>query len=119
MSLPLDQLMADLAAFLKTELGCERGIYSLIVPLPDGRNQEVAATIRADQHGREIIDFVSTVGQVHAGIDPWRLLQANGEAIFSRITVSRQMIYVLASQLLTTAQAEEVLLMLREVAAFA
>ena len=119
MALPFDQLMRDVAAYLKTALGFERGVYSLTVPLPTGRQQEVGATIRHDQQGREIIDFVSTVGQIHAGIDPWLLLESNGEALFSRITVSRQMIFVIASQLLATAQPEEVLLMLREVAHFA
>lgn len=119
MALPLDQLMRDVAAYLGTELAFERDIYSLIVPLPTGRRHEVAATIRTDQDGREIIDFVATVGQIESRVDPWRLLAANGQAIFSRVTVSGQMIYVIASQLLTTAQPEEVLLMLREVAAFA
>ena len=111
--------MRDVAAYLRTELAFERDIYSLVVPLPTGRMHEVAATIRADQDGREIIDFVATVGQVQERIDPWRLLEANGQTIFSRVTVAGQMIYVIASQLLATAQPEEVLLMLREVAAFA
>ncbi len=118
MQFSFDQLMRDVAAYLKTELGFERDIYSLVVPLPSGRQQEVAATIRADRDGREIVDFISTVGQVTAAVDPWYLLEANGQALFSRVTVSRQMIYVIASQLLTTAQPEEVLLMLREVADF-
>ena len=119
MTLPLEQLMRDVATYLGTELRFERDVYSLLVPLPSGRRQEVAATIRHDQQEREIIDFVSTVGPAHAGIDPWLLLQANGQALFSRITVARQIIFVVASQLLVTAQPEEVLLMLREVADFA
>lgn len=119
MPFSFDQLMRELAAYLKTELSLERDIYSLIVPLPSGRQQEVAATIRSDDAGRQIIDFVSTAGPVAANVDPWSLLQANGQALFSRVTVSRDMIYVIASQLLATAQPEEVLLMLREVAAFA
>lgn len=119
MPLAFEQLMKDLAAYLQTELTFEHDVYSLIVPLASGRHQEVAATIRRDQDGRELIDFVSTVGPAHAGIDPWFLLQANGQSFFSRITVSRQMIFVIATQLLPTAQPEEVLLMLHEVATFA
>lgn len=119
MPLALADLMQELAAYLNTDLSCERDVYSLIVPLQHGRHQEVCATIRTDQAGREVIDFVSTVGQIHAGVDPWALLQANGTAIFARVTVSHQMLFVLASQLLDTAQPEEVLLMLREVAMFA
>ncbi len=119
MSFPFDQLMRDVAAYLQTELRFENDIYSLIVPLPSGRKQEVAATIRSDDTGREIIDFISTVGPATSAIDPWRLLQANGQTLFSRITLSRQIIYVIASQLLATAQPEEVLLMMRETAAFA
>jgi inactivated superfamily I helicase len=91
----------------------------LIVPLHDSRQQEVAATIRTTPDGREVIDFVSTVGHVLPGLDPWQLLEANGQSVFSRVTVSRQLIFVLASQLLATAQPEEVLLILREVATFA
>ncbi len=118
MTLPLEELMNQLAAYLKTELRYERGVYSLVVPLSSGRHQEVGATIRHDQAGREVIDFVSTVGEVHGRVDPWALLEANGTAIFCRVTVSHQMLFVLASQLLATAQPEEVLLMLREVATF-
>ncbi len=119
MTLPLEQLMRDVATYLGTELRFERDVYSLLVPLPSGRRQVVAATIRHDQQEREFIDFVSTVGPAHGSIDPWLLLQANGQALFSRITVARQIIFVVASQLLVTAQPEEVLLMLREVADFA
>ena len=119
MALPFEQLLQELSAYLQTELTYEREVYSLIVPLPTGRRQEVGATIRVDANGRDIIDFVSTVGPVGSGIDPWRLLQANDEASFSRITVAHEMVFVVASQLLKTAQPEEVLLMLREVASFA
>lgn len=117
--LPLDQLIRELAAYLGTALGFEREVYSLRVPLPSNRQQEVAATIRRDEQDREIIDFVSTVGPILDTIDPWHLLQLNGQTTFSRITVARQIIFVLASQLLTTAEPEEVLLMIREVATFA
>ena len=119
MALPFEQLLQELASYLQTELTCERDVYSLIVPLPTGRSQEVGATIRLDANGRDIIDFVSTVGPAGSEVDPWRLLEANGETTFSRITVAREMIFVIASQLLDTAQPEEVLLMLREVAHFA
>ncbi len=118
MSLALEELMNQLAAYLQTDLSYEREVYSLVVPLSSGRHQEVGATIRRDQAGREVIDFVSTVGEVHGRIDPWTLLEANGATIFCRVTVSHRMLFVLASQLLATAQAEEVLLMLREVATF-
>lgn len=119
MALPFQQLMNELAAYLKTELTFEHDVYSLIVPLPAGRHQEVAATIRKERDGHEIIDFVSTVGAVNNRVDPWSLLEANGQTVFCRVTVSHQMIFVIASQLLPTAQAEEVLLMLHEVATFA
>jgi hypothetical protein len=102
MSLAFDQLMAELAAYLQTDLGFEHDVYSLVVPIAGGRHQEIAATIRKDRDGRELIDFVSTVGQVHGGIDPWALLQANAQSCFSRVTIARQVIYVLASQLLAT-----------------
>jgi len=117
--LSIEELMRDLAAYLQTELGYENEVYSLVVPLTNGRHQEVGATIRLGDDGRQILDFVSAVGPVHSGLDPWHLLQLNGQASFSRITVARQMIFVVASQLLATAQAEEVLVMLREVANFA
>jgi hypothetical protein len=116
MAFPFQQLMQDLAAYLQTPLGLERDVYSLTVPLVSGRRQDVFATIRAGDDGREIIDFVSTVGPVRPGIDPWLLLEMNGRATFTRITVERAMIFVVASQLMETAQPEEVLLMLREVA---
>ncbi len=116
MAFPFEQLMRDLATYLQTPLGFERGVYSLTVPMPSNRHQDVFATIRNAQDGREVIDFVSTVGPVRAGIDPWQLLEMNGRATFARITVERTMIFVVASQLLATAQPEEVLLMLREVA---
>jgi hypothetical protein len=51
-----------------------------------------------------------------SGIDAWNLLETNGRATFTRITVERGIIFVVATQLLATAQPEEVLLMLREVA---
>lgn len=119
MAFALGDLMRELAAYLQTDLRCERDVYSLIVPIQQARHQEVGATIRVDQAGREVIDFISTIGRIHPGIDPWALLEANGTAIFARITVSHQMLFVLASQLLATAQPEEVLLMLREVAMLA
>jgi 23S rRNA pseudoU1915 N3-methylase RlmH len=115
MSLPLDQLMADVAAYLKTDLQVEREVYVLVIPLSDGRTQEVCATIRRDREQREIVDVVSTVGPAQ-GADPWLLLQTNGQTLFSRVTVAHDMIFVVASQLLATAQPEEVLLMMHEVA---
>lgn len=111
--------MRELAQYLGTALGYERGIYRLTVPLPLGRAQEVSASVRQDDDGRPLIVFVSTVGQARRGIDPWRLLQLNGTAIYCRIALLNGMITVLASQLLHTAQPEEVLLILREVAQFA
>lgn len=115
MPLPLDQLLGDVAAYLKTELQVEHDVYTLVVPLVEGRTQEVCATIRRDRHEREVVDIVSTVGSAQS-VDPWMLLETNGETLFSRITVARQIIFVVASQLLATAQPEEVLLMMHEVA---
>ena len=117
--LPLDRLMRDLAAFLGTPLAFERNIYRLIVPLPLGRQQEVSASIREDDERRPIIVFVSTIGEAHRQIDPWSLLRANSTPIYSRVALVGNMIAVIASQLLATAQPEEVLLILREVAQFA
>ncbi|HEY0737953.1 MAG TPA: hypothetical protein VGD69_23750 [Herpetosiphonaceae bacterium] len=117
--LPFDRLMRELASYLGTPLDFDRGIYRLIVPLPMGRQQEVSASIRDDGDGRPIIAFVSTVGEARRGIEPWSLLRANGSPIYSRVALMGNMIAVIASQLLNTAQPEEVLLILREVAQFA
>jgi hypothetical protein len=117
--LPFDRLMRELARYLGTPLDFERGIYRLIVPLPLGRQQEVSASIRDDDEGRPIIAFVSTVGEARRGVEPWNLLKANGSPIYSRVALLGNMIVVIACQLLHTAQAEEVLLILREVAQFA
>jgi hypothetical protein len=117
--LPFDRLMRELAAYLGTPLSFDRGIYRLIVPLPLGRQQEVSASIRDDDDGRPIIAFVSTVGEARRGIEPWHLLRENGSPIYSRVALLGNMIAVIACQLLNTAQAEEVLLILREVAQFA
>jgi hypothetical protein len=117
--LPFDRLMRELAAYLGTPLSFDRGIYRLVVPLPMGRQQEVSASIRNDDDGRQIIAFVSTVGEARRGIEPWNLLRANGSLIYSRAALLNDMIVVIAGQLLSTAQAEEVLLILREVAHFA
>lgn len=111
--------MRELAQFLGTSLGYERGIYRLIVPLLFGRQQEVSASIRQDDDGRQIIAFASTVGAVRRDLDPWRLLATNATPLYCRIAVLNNMIVVVASQLLHTAQAEEVLLILREIAQFA
>ena len=119
MALAFEQLLQELASYLQTDLRFENEVYSLIVPLLTGRRQEVGATIRVDSRGREIIDFVSAVGPAGGEVDPWLLLEANGDLTFGRITVARDMIFVVASLLLTTAQPEEVLLTLREVADFA
>ncbi len=117
--LPFDRLMRELAVFLGTPLSFERNIYRLIVPLPLGRQQEVSASIRSDDDGRAIIAFVSTIGDLRRHIDPWSLLKANSTPIYSRVALLGNMIVVIASQLLETAQPEEVLLILREVAQFA
>jgi hypothetical protein len=117
--LPFDRLIRELSAYLGTPLQFEGGIYRLIVPLPLGRQQEVSASIRNDDEGRPVISFVSTVGEARRGIEPWSLLQANGTPIYSRVALLGNMIAVIASQLLATAQPEEVLLILREVAQFA
>ncbi|WP_152541248.1 hypothetical protein [Kallotenue papyrolyticum] len=117
--LPLDRLMRELAAYLGTPLRYEGSIYRLIVPLAGGRQQEVSAAVRADDEGRPIIAFVSTIGAASGSIDAWRLLQVNGEPIYSRIALLGNMLAVIACQLLHTAQPEEVLLILREVAVFA
>ncbi len=114
--LPFDRLMRELATYLGTPLNFEHGIYRLIVPLPLGRQQEVSASIRHDDEGRPIIVFVSTVGEARRGIEPWSLLKANGSQIYCRVALLGTMIAVIACQLLHTAQAEEVLLILREVA---
>jgi hypothetical protein len=116
LSLPLDRLLHELAGYLQSDLQLEREIYTLVVPVEPGRKQEVAVTVRPDAQGRAIVDLISTVGQVYAGVDPWHLLQVNGQTTFCRITVANQLIHVIASQLLDTAQPEEVLVMLREVA---
>ena len=115
-NLPLDRLMRELASFLGTGLDYERGIYRLSVPLPMGRRQEVSASIRHDDDGRQIIAFVSTVGEARRSIDAWRLLQGNGHYVYCRVALLGTMVAVVACQLLHTAQPEEVLLMLREVA---
>lgn len=119
MLLPLDRLMRELAQFLGTQLHYERGIYRVLVPLKFNRQQEVSASVRTDDDGRQIIAFVSTVGQVRRNLDPWRLLQLNGNPVYSRVAVVNGTIVVIACQLLHTAQPEEVLLILREVAQFA
>ena len=119
MSLPLDRLMRELAQFLGTQLHYERGIYRVMVPLKFGRQQEVSASVRTDDDGRQIIAFVSTVGQVRRGLDPWRLLATNSTPIYSRVVLLNNTLAVIACQLLHTAQPEEVLLILREVAQFA
>lgn len=108
--------MRELASFLGTRLDYERGIYRLSVPLPIGRRQEVSASIRHDDDGRQIIAFVSTVGEARRAIDAWRLLQGNGQYVYCRVALLGTMVAVIACQLLHTAQPEEVLLMLREVA---
>lgn len=102
--------------YLGTTLDYDRGIYSLTVPLPFGRRQEVRASIRNDDEGRNLLVFVSTVGQVRRGIDSWALLKANGDLTYCRIALLGNAVAVIASQLLHTAQTEEVLLILREVA---
>lgn len=111
--------MRELAAYLGTPISFERGIYRLIVPLLAGRQQEVSASIRNDDDGRPIIVFVSTIGEARRGIEPWSLLRANSEPIYCRAALLGNMLAVIACQLLHTAQAEEVLLILREVAQFA
>ncbi len=108
--------MRELAAFLGTRLSVERGIYRLSVPLPMGRHQEVSASIRLDEDGGQIIAFVSTVGEARRTVDAWSLLRSNGNYIYCRVALLGSMVAVIASQLLQTAQPEEVLLMLREVA---
>jgi hypothetical protein len=117
--LPFDQLMRELARYLGTPLSQDRGIYRLIVPLAMGRQQEVSASIRVDESGREIIAIVSTVGQASRRVDPWRLLQANADPLYCRVAVINGMVAVIGSQLYHTAQPEEVLLILREAAEFA
>jgi hypothetical protein len=114
--LPLDRLMRELAVYLGTTLDYDRGVYSVTVPLPFGRRQEVRASVRNDDDGRNLIVFVSTVGQVRRGLDAWSLLKANGDLIYCRVALLGTMVAVIASQLLHTAQPEEVLLILREVA---
>ena len=108
--------MRELAVFLGTTLDYERGVYSVTVPLPFGRHQEVRASIRRDDEGRQLIVFVSTIGQARRNIDSWALLKTNGDLIYCRIALLGTTLAVIASQLLHTAQAEEVLLILREVA---
>ncbi|GAC1353400.1 MAG: hypothetical protein NVSMB42_08430 [Herpetosiphon sp.] len=119
MSLSLDTLVRDLAGYLETRLDVSNDVYTLTVPLPQNRHQDVSATVRTDHEGHGIIDFVSTVGEIAYSIDPWYLLAQNDRTLFCRVTAVRGMIFVVASQLLETAQNEEVLLMLREVATVA
>lgn len=108
--------MHDLAAYLRTPLDVVHDVYTLKIPLPAGRAQVVSATLRPDHEGHQLIDFVSTVGNVYRELDPWYLLAMNDKTMFCRVAVVRQIIFVVASQLLETAQPQEVLLMLREVA---
>lgn len=116
MPLSLEQLMRQLAGYFASPLEVVRDIYTVQVPLPNQRTQYVSATVRADTEGRQIIDFVSTVGQVSHRTDPWHLLTINDKTLFCRVAVVKKMIFVVASQLLETAQPQEVLLSLREVA---
>jgi len=81
-ALPFDQLVRELASFLGTLLGFEHGIYRLVVPVPLGRQQEASASIRPDPEGRPVIAFVSTVGEMRRGIDPWLLLQQNATPVY-------------------------------------
>lgn len=115
MALSFDQLIRELAGYLNTTLDVVRDVYTLNLPL-HGRYQEVSATVRPDAEGRQIIDFVSTVGRVDRRTDPWHLLAINTRTLYCRVAVDKEMIFVVASQLLETAQPQEVLLILREVA---
>lgn len=116
MPLSLEQLMSQLASYFASPLDVVRDVFTIQVPLPSQRMQYVSATLRADTEGRQIIDFVSTVGQVRGNTDPWHLLTINDKTLFCRVAVVKGMIFVVASQLLETAQPQEVLLILREVA---
>ncbi len=117
--LPLEQLMHELSAYLQTPLVQERDIYRVLVPVPLGRQQEVSISVRDDDDGRPVIAFASTVGMARPGVDCWRLLRANASSTYGRVALIGDMVVVVASQLVHTAQAEEVLVILREVAHFA
>ncbi|GAC1637404.1 MAG: hypothetical protein NVS4B8_02170 [Herpetosiphon sp.] len=46
MSLSLDTLVRDLAGYLETRLDVSNDVYTLTVPLPQNRHQDVSATVR-------------------------------------------------------------------------
>lgn len=113
---PFDQLMRELAQYLGTPLAVNDGIYNMMLQLPSGRHQSISAIIRRNHNNVEVIDFVSTIGPIERTIDPWRLLATNSETTFCRVIANKGMLFVVATQLRETAQPQEVLWMLREVA---
>ncbi len=115
MTLAIDALLRQLASYLHTPIQVDREIFTLNVPL-DLRHQEVAVTVRQDDERRAVIELIATVGPIDGLVDPWRLLATNAQTTFCRVAADRGVIFVAAAQLLETAQPQEVLLLVREVA---
>lgn len=98
-------------------------VYSITIPLDDSRSQEVYGLL-VEGHpaadGEQVVLFMSAVGNLDPRINLSDLLRENYGPIYSKVCLyGEDAIMVAASTILESADVNEVVVMIEEIASFA
>ncbi len=111
-------VMQDIADYFGTVYQVRQGDHEIEIPFSDGRSQLVSATIGKDLEGRDTVLFFTTVGDFSSELNLKSLMEENIKPLYARIAIFNDKVVVVAGQLLETAQLEEVITIVQEVANF-
>ena len=94
------------------------GNYTLEVPLPGGRKQKVSIRVRDDAYQNpqmQLLSFVCRASQC----DPKVLLEKNIELSYGALGIERELVYMVDTLLIESADPEEIISSIRHMAEIA
>ena len=89
------------------------------IPTEYGRTQVVEVSQGADPDGRPMAFIVSSVCETTQVADPWYLLGLNAELAYGALALHNNQVVIIETQLIQTADAEEVMRAVYYVAKYA
>ncbi len=116
--MPLHNFMQALAEHIETTFQEKNGVYSIDIPFVSGRKQRIYAFIKKTKADEDVIICYTIIGKYTKDVDAEKLLRLNLEPIYTRISIYENDIILFGATLLDSADIKEVLVILKELAAF-